>query len=220
MVITIDGPAGSGKSTAARRLARELGIAYLDSGATYRAVALKALREGADFADEAALAAIARRADVGLQPQPEGVRVLLDGRDVSLLVRSPEVSSKASELARLPAVRAVLVELQKRIGRQLGDFVAEGRDQGAVVFPDAAVKFYLDADPQVRARRRHEELQAAGQAASEEQVLAEVLRRDERDRTRRASPLAPPPGAVVVDTSGMTIEQMVAVLKRHVEARR
>jgi cytidylate kinase len=220
MVITIDGPAGSGKSTAARRLARELGIAYLDSGATYRAAALKALREGADFADEAALAAAARRADVKLLPEPGGIRVLLDGRDVSDQVRSPEVSARASELARSPEVREVLVGLQRRIGRELGEFVAEGRDQGSVVFPDADVKFYLDADPAVRAQRRQKELQAAGREADHAEVLGSLLQRDERDRSRSAGPLVQPAGAVVVDTSRMTIEEMVAALKAVVEARR
>jgi CMP/dCMP kinase len=220
MIITIDGPAGSGKSTAARRLAQELGIAYLDSGATYRAVALKAGREGADRGDPAALAEVARRAEVRLRPNPQGVQVLLDGRDVSREVRSPEVGQQASELARLGAVREVLVELQRKIGEELGDFVAEGRDQGSVVFPGAAVKFYLDAKPEVRARRRWQELSAAGKKASMEDVLREVLDRDHRDSTREVSPLVRPAGAVVVDTSAMSVEEMVAAMKAVVEARR
>ena len=220
MIITIDGPAGSGKSTAARGLARELGIAYLDSGATYRAVALAAIREGADFRDAGALAAIARRAEVRLVPREAGAQVLLDGRDVTADVRTPEVSQKASEMARSGEVREVLVELQRRIGRELGCFVAEGRDQGSVVFPDATVKFYLVADPNVRAARRREELIAAGRPAPLEEVLQSVLVRDERDSTRAAGPLVKPDGAVVVDTSGNTIEQTLAVLKAAVEARR
>jgi cytidylate kinase len=220
MIITIDGPAGSGKSTAARALAGELGIAYLDSGATYRAVALKAIREGVDLADSAALAAVARRADVRLVPCGGGVQVLLDGRDVSDLVRSQEVSDKASQLARWEEVRAVLVELQKKIGRELGDFVAEGRDQGTVVFPQATVKFYLDAEAEVRARRRWKELAAAGKESALEDVLRAVVERDTRDSTRAAGPLVKAPGAVVVDTSHLSVEEMVAVMKAFVEARR
>ena len=220
MIITIDGPAGSGKSTAARGLARELGIAYLDSGATYRAVALKAIRDGVDFGDEAALAALARRADVKIVPRPAGVQVLLDGCDVSNDIRSPEISQKASEMARLETVRAVLVEIQKRIGRELGDFVAEGRDQGSVVFPDATVKFYLDAEAKLRAERRRDELIAAGKEADLAEVLRSVIQRDERDSTRSAGPLVRPDGAAVVDTSTRTAEQTLAVLKAVVEARR
>jgi len=220
MVITIDGPASSGKSTAARRLAQELGIAYLDSGATYRAVALKAIGEGADFEDAAVLADVARRARVQLVPRPGGLQVLLDDLDVSREIRSHQVGEKASELARLAEVRSVLAELQRRAGRELGSFVAEGRDQGSVVFPDATVKFYLDAAPEVRAQRRWKELVAAGQHVPQEEVLRSVLQRDRRDSTRAVSPLIKPPGAVVVDTSDMTIEQMVAAMKAVVEARR
>jgi CMP/dCMP kinase len=220
MVITIDGPAGSGKSTAARRLAEALGIAYLDSGATYRAVALKAIAAGADFADEPALERLARGAGIRLLPGPRGTRVFLDGRDVTADIRTPEVSARASELARLPAVRAILVELQRRLAAELGDIVAEGRDQGSVVFPDADVKFYLDAAPAVRAGRRREELLAAGREVAAEEVLRDVLRRDERDRTRDASPLVQPPGALVVDTSNLDIDEMVAALQAAVEARR
>jgi cytidylate kinase len=219
MIITIDGPAGSGKSTAARELARALRIACLDTGATYRAAALKALRAGVDLEDEAAVAACARSADIRLAPRDEAVGVLLDGADVTAEIRTPEVSEGASRIARCAAVREVLVDLQRKIGRQLGDFVSEGRDQGSIVFPGADVKFYLDAAPEVRARRRCAELAAAGRRGSYEDILQAIRRRDRRDSTRRVGPLVKPDGAVAVDTSNMSIPQMSAELLRHVEAR-
>ena len=220
MIITIDGPAGSGKSTAARELAKALGITYLDTGATYRTATLKAVREGVDLADEKALAEMARRSDIRIIPAPNATQVLLDGRDVSREIRTEEVSEKSYYVARSPVVREVLVELQRRIGRDLGDFVAEGRDQGSVVFPDADIKFYLDASPQVRARRRTDEMLADGQNVRYEDVLAAILERDGRDRTRAVAPLVKPDGAIEIDTSEMSIEQVVAELRRRVEAMR
>ena len=148
MIITIDGPAGSGKSTAARELARALGIAHLDTGATYRAATLLAMRRGIDLADEAALAELVRGLDIRLEYDGDELRVLLNGEDVSRQIRSAEVSDHSHYIARAPAVREVLVSLQRRVGRALaasaGGVVAEGRDQGSVVFPDADVKFWLD----------------------------------------------------------------------------
>lgn len=219
MIITIDGPAGSGKSTVARKLAELLHIAHLDTGATYRAVTLKALREGVNMEDPAALVNVARRADIRLAPSTSGLRVMLDGQDVSRDIRTAEVSDKSQYVARAGEVRGVLVELQRRIGREVGSFVTEGRDQGSVVFPDADVKFYLDASPEVRARRRHEEMLADGQPAVYEEVLASIVARDHRDKSRTVAPLTRPAGAVEVDTSDMTIEQVTAALMRHVEAR-
>ena len=220
MIVTIDGPAGSGKSTAARELARVLGAAYLDTGATYRAATLKALREKVDLTDPAALAAVARSMDLRLTPDDDGLHVQLDGRDVSEAIRSAEVSDNAHYIATPPAVRRVLVALQRRIGAELGDFVTEGRDQGSAVFPDADVKFYLDAAPHVRARRRCDEMAARGQAADYPGVLDAIEQRDHRDRTRAADPLVRPDHAVIIDTSDMTIEEMVAEMRRHVEALR
>jgi len=220
MVITIDGPAGSGKSTAARQLAARLGVAYLDTGATYRAVTLKALREGVNLEAPVALARLARRADIRLVPAADGLRVLLDGQDVSREIRSAEVSDNTHYLAGAPEVRAVLVELQRRIGGELGSFVTEGRDQGSVVFPQADVKFYLDASAEVRARRRHAEMTVQGQLVSYEQVLQGILQRDQRDRGRAVAPLVRPPGAVEIDTSDLTIEQMTTEMLKHVEAAR
>ena len=204
MVVAIDGPAGAGKSTVARALAERLGARYLDSGAMYRSVALLALRDPG--AEPAALASGA-----AIDLAPDG-RVLLDGEDVTKAIREPEVSGRASVIAAEPAVRAVLVEKQRGLLRD-GDWVAEGRDIGTVVAPDATLKVYLDADPLERARRRAEETGAA-----ESGVLAELRARDERDRGRAASPLREADGAVRVDTTGMSVGEVVdriAGLARH-----
>lgn len=220
MIITVDGPAGSGKSTVAREVAKALGIAYLDTGATYRAVTLKALREGVNINDSAALASIARDANIRLSPAADGLNVFLDGSDVTKDIRLAEVTENAHYVANEPKAREVLVQLQRRLGRQLGSFVAEGRDQGSVVFPEAEFKFYLDATPEIRARRRYDELIAAGQAADFKGVLASINQRDSRDRSRDVAPLIKPPGAVLIDTSGMTVEQVVAAILRVVESGR
>ncbi len=219
MIITIDGPAGSGKSTAARLLAGSLGIAFLDTGATYRAVTLKALRAGIDMEDETALPALARDSDLKLTPSESGSRVLLDGQDVTREIRSEEVSDMSYYVASSPKVRDVLVSLQRRLGAELGDFVAEGRDQGSVVFPEADIKLFLDASPEVRARRRFEEIAAAGEKVEYEAVLRAIIDRDSRDRTRDVAPLVKPEGAIEIDTSGKTIEQTAAEVLRVVEAR-
>ena len=217
MIITIDGPAGSGKSTVARRLAAQLGIAYLDTGATYRAMTLKAMQSNVNLQDESSLAPLVRKTDIRLVPRPDGVEVILDGRDVSQDIRSTEVSDNSHHIARSPAVREVLVSLQRRLGGMLGEFVAEGRDQGSVVFPDADVKFYLDASPQVRAMRRYKELMADGQEVDYIQVLQGIIERDGQDKTRSVAPLVRPEGAIAIDTSDMTIEEVVDELARYVE---
>jgi cytidylate kinase len=220
MIITIDGPAGSGKSTAARELARALGIAHLDTGATYRAVTLLALRRGIDLADESALAELARGMDIRMVGAGERVGVLLDGLDVTDEIRTEAVSANSRHAAASPAVREVLVGLQRRLGRQLGSFVTEGRDQGSVVFPEADVKFYLDARPGERARRRCEELRSHGQQADPDAVLAAIEDRDRRDRGRPVGPLRVPDGATVIDTSDMDIAQVTERMLQHVRARR
>jgi cytidylate kinase len=208
MVIAIDGPAGAGKSTVARAVARELGFTYLDSGAMYRCVALLAL--AAPDADPARLAGAARiemgrdpadgDAGLGIGAQP---RVLLEGRDVSEEIRTPEISEHASRVAANPGVRAALVSTQRQlIGH--GDWVAEGRDIGTVVAPGAELKIFLTADPRERARRRAAEL-----GVDPEVVLQELEARDERDVTRAHSPLEPAPDAVVLDTTGLSAAQVV-----------
>jgi cytidylate kinase len=193
MVVAIDGPAGAGKSTVARAVADRLGYTYLDTGAMYRSVALAALERGADPAAVAPM----------LRIEPTAERVMLDGRDVSAAIRTPEVSEAASKAAAQPAVRAAMVAEQRRLLSD-GDWVAEGRDIGTVVAPDAALKVFLIADPQERARRRAAEL-----GADVRTVLAEQLIRDERDASRAASPLVAAADAVTVDTTGLTVDEVV-----------
>ncbi len=197
MVIAIDGPAGAGKSSVARAVAAKLGFTYLDSGAMYRSVALASLEREAEPAEIAPQLAI-----------EVGDRVRVDGRDVTEAIRAPEVSEAASRAAADPNVRKAMVALQRRL-LSSGDWVAEGRDIGTVVAPDAALKVFLTASPEERARRRAAEL-----GVDAETVLAEQAIRDERDRTREHSPLEPARGAVVLDTTAMTLEQVVA----HIQA--
>jgi CMP/dCMP kinase len=220
MIITIDGPAGSGKSTAARHLAQALGIAFLDTGATYRATTLRAMRTGADLTDPQAMARTAAEMDLRLVIDDGQLRVLLDGLDVTDEIRSEAVSTNAHHAARPPQVRAVLVDLQRRMGQDLGQFVTEGRDQGTVVFPQADVKIYLTARPEVRAQRRVDQLRQAGEPADFDNVLAAIHRRDRSDRGRQIGPLCVPPGAALVDTSEMAPDQTLAALLRCVEAAR
>ncbi len=208
MIVAIDGPAGAGKSTVARQLAARLGVGYLNTGAMYRALSLLALDEGVPTDDGAALAELARTHRIGLQPGPTGERVMLDGRDVSDAVREPRVTSVVSGVAAHGAVRREIVALQRAVLAD-GEWVADGRDIGSVVCPDAAVKVYLTADPQVRARRRHEELVLAGAEVAMDEVLRQVVERDRADSTRAESPLVVPPGAVVIDTSGLTVPAVV-----------
>jgi len=209
MIVTIDGPAGSGKSTVARRLARRLGVAHLDTGAMYRAVTVAGLERGVDLADEAALERLAGEIKIELRPEAEGLQVLVDGRDVTAAIRENRVSCEAHHAASNAGVRARLVAAQREIGRQWGSLVTEGRDQGSVVFPGAELKIYLDASEEVRARRRRKELAERGQEAALEQVREEIRRRDASDRGRQVGPLRVPEGAVVVDTSELTVEQAV-----------
>src|SRR5512142_1111457 len=192
-IVAIDGPAGAGKSTVARAVADELAFTYLDTGAMYRAVALAAAEHNID---PAALAST-------LKIEARGGRIVVDGRDVTDDIRTPEVSEAASRAAADPEVRRAVVEMQRRL-LSSGDWVAEGRDIGTVVAPDAEVKVFLTADPAERARRRAAEL-----GADLETVLAEQAIRDERDRTREHSPLEPAPGAVEIDTTGLTLDQVV-----------
>ena len=179
MIITIDGPAGSGKSTAARKLAAGLGIAYLDTGAMYRAVALAALQQGVRLEDDDALIQVANRCDIRVDCGPTHTRVTLDGKDVSEAVRSMVVNQATSYVARIPAIRRLLVEKQRAIGRELGSLVSEGRDQGSVVFPDADIKFFLDAVIEKRAERRLHELLADGEEVTLNLALPALARGDD-----------------------------------------
>jgi cytidylate kinase len=216
-VVTIDGPAAAGKSTTARGVAAALGFLYVDTGALYRALALKVQAGGIVPDDLAAVARCAREARLGLSGSPEQPRVWLDGNDVSGEIRTPAVSELASRLAAQPEVRRRLVEIQRAL-RERGPLVAEGRDLGTVVFPDAEVKIYLDADAPTRARRRQRELERRGIPVALDDVREEIDRRDARDRGRADSPLAPAAEAQVVDTTGMDVEQQVAEVLRRVRS--
>ncbi|HEY2954332.1 MAG TPA: (d)CMP kinase [Candidatus Eisenbacteria bacterium] len=216
-VVTIDGPAGAGKSTTARAVASRLGFLYVDTGALYRALALKVEECGISPDDLAEVRSCIERARLDLSGSPDHVQVWLDGKDVSREIRTPAVSELASRLAALPDVRAHLVETQRALAAH-GPLVAEGRDLGTVVFPAAEVKIYLDANLDVRARRRSHDLQERGIAVSPEQVREELERRDSRDRSRAQSPLRPSSEATVIDTTGMDIESQVEAVLRVVTA--
>jgi cytidylate kinase len=206
-IVAIDGPSGVGKTTTSKLVARALGIPHIDTGAMYRAVALAAMRAGIDTRDAAALEALASNARIEFIPG-DPPRVLLGGEDVTALIRTPEISMAASDVSAVPAVRRVLVRLQQELGRRNGG-VLEGRDIGTKVFPETPYKFFLTARPEIRARRRTDELLAKGQAADFETVLAEALARDEQDSTRQDSPLRYDRSYTVIDTSDLSIDQVV-----------
>ena len=207
LVIAIDGPAGSGKSTIAARLANKLGYINLESGAMYRAIALKAIEQHVPLHDADALRDLAAASTIELAPRGEGNRVLLDGRDVSQRIRESDVTLAASQVSTHPAVRQVMVARQRELGAN-GGVVMEGRDIGTAVFPNADVKIFLDADPSVRVERRV--LQNGSNSAEEaKKVQADIAARDERDRTRATSPLVAAADAIVVDTTHKTIDQVV-----------
>lgn len=216
-VITIDGPSGSGKSTAARLLAERLGFAYLDTGAMYRAATLKALRLDLNLRDSERLIEMAKELDLELLPSDRGMKVLLDGEDVSEEIRTVAVTDEAHFLASRRGVRAEMVRRQQRLAKKLGPLVTEGRDQGTVVFPRAEVKFFLDAKSQTRAERRFRQLQRTRQGATYEQVLAGMETRDGRDRDRQTAPLEIPEKACIIDTTNLTVEQMVDRMAEEVE---
>lgn len=220
LIVAIDGPSGVGKSTAARRLARRLGVPFLDTGAMYRSIALKVLRCDLDPTDRGAVEALAGEADVRLERRDDGsFEVLLEGEPVEPFIRAPEVGEVASAISIHPGVRRRLVALQQDAARHWGG-VLEGRDIGTRVFPDTPHKFFLDARAEVRGRRRFEELQAAGRGLSYEQVVDEINRRDHRDRTREDSPLTRDSTYVLVDTSDLTIDEVVEEMSRAIEIRR
>ncbi|HEX5424628.1 MAG TPA: (d)CMP kinase [Candidatus Acidoferrales bacterium] len=218
LIIAIDGPVGSGKSTLARRVAEMLAYVYIDTGAMYRAVALKALRNGIAIDPEHAdaLEALARGTRVDLRAQDGGQRVFLDGEDVTTAIRTPEAAQAASKIAVIAGVRHVLVAEQRRAGQQ-GGVVMEGRDIGSVVFPDAQLKIFLTASPEVRAERRWREHQQKGDKIDLTRTLEEIHERDRRDSGRTTSPLVRAPDAVVVDSTAMEpdeVARLVVMLAR------
>ena len=216
LVIAIDGPAGSGKSTIAARVAKKFGYVNLESGAMYRALALKAIEQQVSLDDGEALRRLAANTVIELEPRGEGNRVLLDGRDVSPRIRDNDVTAAASRVSIHPPVREVMVKRQRELGRD-GGVVMEGRDIGTAVFPNADLKIFLDADEGVRAERRV--LQTGSRSAEETQRVAEELAaRDHRDRTRSASPLVAAPDAVHIDTTHKSIDEVVAEVERLVRA--
>jgi cytidylate kinase len=211
LIIAIDGPVGSGKSTLARRVAELLGYVYIDTGAMYRALALKALRCGLSLDATDQLVALTQGTRIDLRAQDGTQRVFLDGEDVTAAIRTPEVSQAASKVAVVPGVRQVLVAEQRRAGEQ-GGVVMEGRDIGSVVFPDAGLKIYLTASPEVRAERRWREHQQKGEAINLARTLEEIRERDQRDRERSTSPLVRAPDAVVVDSTAMEPEEVARLV--------
>ena len=214
LIIAIDGPAGAGKSTIARRLAERLDSLFINTGAMYRAVAWRALREGIDLGEAERIGRLARESVIELTGTVNAMRVRIDGRDITEEIVAPQVSQAASVVSAIPAVRRALVAQQQEMGRA-GGVVMEGRDIGTQVFPGADLKIYLDASAEARARRRFEEDRLRGIAvASLERMQAEIEERDHRDRTRADSPLAQAPDAIHIDSSAMTIDEVVAEILR------
>ena len=219
MIIAIDGPSGAGKSTLAKRLAKELGFIYVDTGAMYRALALKVLREGVDLADDASMARLIGSTTIDLRQVEGALQVLLDGADVAAEIRTPQVSQMASKASALGAVRARLLELQRDMARR-GSIVAEGRDIGTVVFPQAEVKIFLQASAAERARRRFAELQGAGQSVDLTETLREIEERDKRDSERDLAPLLQADDALMIDSSSFDVDQVTARVLAHIRTKK
>jgi len=219
MIIAVDGPAGAGKSTVARLLAKKLNFLYIDTGAMYRALTLKALDKKMDFNDISSIIEMAAHTGIDLINNRENgnLTVLLDNQDVSEQIRHPRITKVVSDIARIKGVRQILVEIQRKLGRQQ-DSVLDGRDIATVVFPDADNKFYIDADFEERAMRRFKELKAAGQDISLEDVKKDLLNRDTIDSTREFAPLKRAKDAVYVDTTHMTIEEVVETLFKGIKS--
>jgi CMP/dCMP kinase len=212
LVIAIDGPAGSGKSTIAARLAKKLGYVNLESGAMYRALALKALEQKVDLDDGDALRRLAENTAIQLEPQPDGNRVLLDGRDVSQRIRESEVTLAASRVSVHPPVRRLMVARQRAMGAR-GGVVMEGRDIGTAVFPDADIKVFLDADARIRAERRVAQ-NGTHTPEDAQRIVEDLIVRDQRDRTRAVSPLVPALDAAILDSTNLSIDEVVSRIEQ------
>jgi len=215
MIIAIDGPAGAGKSTIARLIAQKLGFLYIDTGAMYRALTHKALETKIDIKNNSAIIEMAHNANIDLTNNQDGsLKIFLDGEDVTREIRQPRIAGLVSDIAKIKEVRQVMLGLQRKLGRQ-GDSVLDGRDIGTVVFPDADKKFYLDAKFPERAKRRHQELEESGQKITLQDVESDLHNRDTIDSTREFAPLKKADDAIYIDTTDMTIEEVVEnVLKQ------
>jgi len=216
LVIAIDGPAGSGKSTVSKKIAKRLNLLYIDTGAMYRALTLKAMREGVDLEDEKSLITLARSTKIGLEEKDSHLRVFLDGEDVAVLIRTPGLTGNVKYIAKVPGVRQEMVKLQRSIGAEHGA-VLEGRDIGTVVFPDADYKFYLDADVEERARRRHKELAELGQKINLDEIRRDVVVRDESDMKREVGALKKAKDAILVDTTNLSIDEVVEKILSYIK---
>ena len=221
MIIAIDGPSGAGKSTLGKMLAKRLNLLYLDTGAMYRAVALAVTRANVPYRDVDRIADIAETAEIDLVGEPDAMKVMLDGEDVSVEIRTLDAAQSASVVSTIPAVRKIMVEHQRAIGEAAPKgCVLEGRDIGSVVFPKADIKFFLTAKPEARARRRHTEDQAKGRISTYEQTLAEINERDERDVSREDSPLTISEDAIVIDTSELDLSEVFEQMLEHIDGRK
>ena len=217
MIIAIDGPAGAGKSSVAKIIAKKLGLLYIDTGAMYRALTLKALEDKIDINDTARLIEISRRTQISLRNSPDGsLEVFLDGRDVSAEIRQPQITRFVSDIARVKEVRQVMLGLQRGLGKN-GNAVLDGRDIGTVVFPGADKKFYIDADFKERVKRRHKELLATDSKITADEVETDLSNRDKIDSTREFAPLKKAQDALYIDTTDMTIEEVVQRILLHIK---
>ncbi len=219
MIIAIDGPAGSGKSTVSKIIAKKLGFLYLDTGAIYRAVGYLATKEGIDLENEKALVELIRRMDIAIIPSEGNQRVIVNEEDVTEKIRTEEIGMAASTVSKHPAVRAALLELQRNFGKKY-NLVTEGRDTTTVVFPDADVKIFLTASPEVRAQRRLKELHERGITRDYREILEAIKLRDKQDMERKVAPLKPAEDAVIIDTSNMEIHEVVKKILDIVEKTR
>lgn len=218
-VITIDGPAGSGKSTVSRMLAMKLNYFYLDTGAMYRAVALAAKRKGIDPRDGKRLEALCRSLDLRFVADVDWPRLLLDGEDISVAIRNPEMDMLSSTVSAVREVREAMTELQRKMAKGV-EIVAEGRDMGTVVFPEAQHKFFLTASPEVKAERRYNERQGQGESVTKELVEEELKKRDHQDKTRSLAPLKPARGAEIIDSTRLTVEEVVEKILSYIRENR